>query len=76
MPSSTPSIAPAASEPRLRRHRRVRAVASDVVPAMPGGESLEIVSLLAEALERIALTTTDPEARSIAELAMHAFHGR
>jgi len=71
-----PSSAPAPSEPRLRRHRRVAPLASEPVPAMPQGETLEIVSLLAEALERIALTTTDPEARSIAELAMHEFHGR
>lgn len=36
----------------------------------------EIISILAEALERIAHTTTDDRTRVIAELAMAEFHGR
>jgi hypothetical protein len=40
------------------------------------GEAAELISILADALERIAETTTDAAARSIAELAMAEFHGR
>ena len=62
-----------------RRHRRVGALfalatapfrSDDLV-----AEAAEMIAILADALEKIATSTTDPRARAVAEHAMVEFHG-
>jgi hypothetical protein len=68
---------PEAAQPR--RHRRVVS-ASFVqrVGATEAGEreASELITLLADALERIAETSTDAAARGVAEDALALFQGR
>jgi hypothetical protein len=74
VPAVKTDVVPA--ELTSKRHRRVLSHAERSIDADETAEASDLMAILADALEQIAATTSDPQAQAVAVQAIAEFHGR